>query len=343
LFADKQYKDSERHLWSSRSDVRFISLLPRTIFEGIIIIVITYIFSSSTSYIDESSQILFSLVVFAKSLPYLQAILTNYTLVSSSSNVTLRIIKNIEKNLKYRNSITTNNSIEYQSNIDTQLNDNELLSLNNISFFYQGKKEAKNNGKGREVEIINNFSYSFKIGESYFLRGNSGSGKSTLLDIISSILTPTSGEVVYKKELTSKGKFNLENLEYVSQNLYIPTMTIREYFSIGTDIVPSDEQIFEAIKLVNLEEIILSLDYGLDTLLTHNAFTLSGGQRQRLLISKMFIRQPSLLILDEGLTGIEQKLAKQILSDLSSRTNSTIITTAHDLSIVPETFKQILI
>lgn len=97
----------------------------------------------------------------------------------------------------------------------------------------------------------------------------------------------------------------------------------------------SDEEIFKALEIAQLRDMLDGMKDGLDTIVGHHGIRLSGGQRQRLSIARMIIADPAVVIFDESTSALdvhtEAKLYASIIPILKDK---TVITIAHRLSTV---------
>lgn len=131
--------------------------------------------------------------------------------------------------------------------------------------------------------------------------GMSGSGKTTLINLLSGFYTPnTGGFTVQGHELP-----NLDLADWRKQVLYIPQSpyvfsdTLRNNIAFYTPDV-SDEEIYEAIKVVGLERLVAELPEGLDTKIGSGKRALSGGQAQRIALARAFLdKKRKVMIFDE--------------------------------------------
>ncbi len=322
FLADEDYKNSEKKLWNSKTDARFISLLPKSIFEFLVAILCLIFLSNSGDKLFNDAKIIIIVIAFIRTFPFIVIMLSNLNLISSSLSVSEKIILNLNK--YFKNEIIKSKTINYQS-----YNKKKLIELDNISFTYETNDEKN--------IIFKDFSYVFQRNKSYFIKGKSGSGKSTLFDIIADLQEPTRGNINLFNNKNGI-KDNPISIEYISQSFVLPTITIREFFKLGKQSYLSEKDIYQSLKIVELDKIVLNLKNQLDTILVHNAFKLSGGQKQRLLIANLFLSQPDLIIIDEGLTGVHQDLSTQILKQIRMKTKSTLLVTSHDSSIIPKEY-----
>ena len=104
--------------------------------------------------------------------------------------------------------------------------------------------------------------------------------------------------------------------------------TIRENITCGHEI--SDEQIWEAVRIAQLEEWIKSLPEGLDTFTGVRGDNVSGGQAQRVCIARAIVQNPKVLILDEATSALDMETSAHLIQALQNWwKNRTVISIAH--------------
>tara|TARA_A100001388_G_scaffold237608_1_gene192024 strand:- start:784 stop:2463 length:1680 start_codon:yes stop_codon:yes gene_type:complete len=180
-------------------------------------------------------------------------------------------------------------------------------------------------------EILKNCSLTINFGEIIKIIGPSGAGKSTLLDVIAGILPP------------EKGKFSMDGKEffpYLSRDFpslvgYVPQFIslIDESLSynITLELNPDKAKLWKAIKKSQLTKFVKNLTNGLDTILGEGGEGISGGQRQRIGIARALYREPSLLILDEVTSSLDNKTATEIMNQIySMRGEVSILFVTHN-------------
>lgn len=199
------------------------------------------------------------------------------------------------------------------------------------------KKASKNfPSGGSTTQALKSVSLNIKEGEFVAIMGPSGSGKSTLLNLISSIDTPSSGQVIYKRknlhELNDKQRAQYRNKDvgFIFQEFHLkPSMNVVEnillptYFDSNNKATKKD-----AIKL--LEEV------GLQDKIDSRVDELSGGQKQRVAIARALINKPKILIGDEPTGNLDTKTGKTIidlLKKLHKTHKTTLIIATHDAQI----------
>lgn len=186
---------------------------------------------------------------------------------------------------------------------------------------------------------IENLNCIFSQGQNVAVIGPSGSGKSTFIKIVAGLLRPTSGDLLFSG---ANGTFLSRNLEigiaYVPQNVHVITGTIKENILLGIKASEiSENDLFEVLRIVQLDTFIRKLPHGVETLLGSGHQLLSGGQTQRIGIARALITKPSILILDEATNSIDSNMESEILFGirnylLKSANNAIIFHVTHRLS-----------
>jgi ATP-binding cassette subfamily C protein len=217
-------------------------------------------------------------------------------------------------------------SLKVESSGERCLESREIdIELKGVNFSY-------GNGKN----ILESISLTISKGSKIALIGASGSGKTTLAQLISGFYEKCSGEIFYN-EIESQ-ELNKKSLrEKIFLVLQMPTLfnaSLRFNISMGEEGI-SDEEIYRALHIAQLSDMIEGMSEGLETIVGHHGIRLSGGQRQRLSIARMIIADPSVIIFDESTSALdvhtEAALQAQLQDILKEK---TVITIAHRLSTV---------
>ncbi len=192
---------------------------------------------------------------------------------------------------------------------------------------------------GGTRRALDGVSLTIQHGQTIGVAGRSGSGKSTWLRCMLRLLHPASGEVlVGGVPISALSREDIgKHIGYVSQQPFVFSGTVKDNVAYGCGAV-TEEQLQSACRKAHIHEEIASLPKGYDTLLTERGGNLSGGQRQRLALARMFLKNPSVIILDEGtsaLDNISERRVREAIEEL--RVNRTVIMVAHRLSTLNET------
>ena len=121
---------------------------------------------------------------------------------------------------------------------------------------------------------------------------------------------------------------------YVSQNIYLTDDTIKRNIAFALpDEKINDIAVKKAVTNAKLDNLIGSLNNGLDTKVGEFGDRVSGGQRQRIAIARALYKDPSVLILDECTNSLDLNSEKQIIDEVNSfKGKKTIIMITHRLS-----------
>ncbi|EUJ51886.1 putative ABC lipid transporter [Listeria fleischmannii FSL S10-1203] len=97
----------------------------------------------------------------------------------------------------------------------------------------------------------------------------------------------------------------------------------------------TDEEIYDVIRLANLEDVVRNMEAGLDTIIGERGVKLSGGQKQRLAIARMFLKNPPILILDEATSALDTETERVIQESLDKLADGrTTLIIAHRLATI---------
>ncbi|MGG3837791.1 ABC transporter ATP-binding protein [Paenibacillus thiaminolyticus] len=193
-----------------------------------------------------------------------------------------------------------------------------------------------NFGYENKEKILNGIDLSIRAGETVALVGPSGAGKTTLCSLLPRFYEIDEGSISI--DGTDIRKITLESLRshigIVQQDVFLFDGTIRENISYGK-LGASEEEIWEAARKAQLEDLILSLEEGMDTLIGERGVKLSGGQKQRLSIARMFLKNPAILILDEATSALDTETEAAIQEALAALSKGrTTLVIAHRLATI---------
>ena len=199
--------------------------------------------------------------------------------------------------------------------------DFESISLQHVHFSYEKNRD----------EILNDFNFTLHKGECIGFTGPSGCGKSTVLKVLLSLYPITEGKIticsqVREEELNS-GYRHL--FSYVPQGNQLMLGTVRDVVTFSN--VDNEEQIWKALDVACASEFVKNLPNGLDTQLKEQGSGISEGQMQRLAIARAIYSNRPILLLDEATSALDVNTEKQVLSNLKSLKDMTVIIVTHRL------------
>lgn len=191
-------------------------------------------------------------------------------------------------------------------------------------------------GYENHAHVLKDIDLRIRAGETVALVGPSGAGKSTLCSLIPRFYEIDEGAVTIDgMDIRRMTQQSLRGqIGIVQQDVFLFNGTIRENIAYGR-LGATEEEIWEAARKANLEQMLKALPEGLDTFIGERGLKLSGGQRQRLSIARIFLKNPPILILDEATSALDTETEQQIqqaLEELSH--NRTTLIIAHRLATI---------
>lgn len=179
-----------------------------------------------------------------------------------------------------------------------------------------------------DTTVLKNFTYTFEAGKFYTILGPSGCGKTTVLKMIGGFIHPTKGDVLFDDKKMNGIDANARKVNTVFQDYALfPHLNVYENIAFGLRIKRApknimDQKVTQALKLVSLEDFK-----------KRDIAALSGGQRQRVAIARAIVNEPSILLLDEPLSALDQNLRVDMqyeLKEIQKELGITFIFVTHD-------------
>ena len=316
----KKYNDESHQIFVKE---RFLSILPKIIFEFLTILFLVLLVYFCFNYYENKNELIIVLSAFSlvsiRLLPVINSILYSLQTLRFNSPVINNLYKiyfetENEKERKVENSITFTKSLE----------------LKNLYYKY----------KGTQVNILDNLNLKIKKGDIVSISGASGSGKTSLLNIIMGILNIEKGELFFDdNKIDNKKDFNLTNLSFVPQSTFIFDENIINNIILDRKF---DETKFQkTLEYSGLNDFYYNLK-NKEKSLGESGIKISGGQMQRISIARAIYRNPDLIVLDEPTSSIDKKISDQVfdnLKKLNKDTDCTLILVTHNP--IPKNFATI--
>jgi ATP-binding cassette subfamily B protein len=192
---------------------------------------------------------------------------------------------------------------------------------------------------GKRKRGLDGVSVAIRHGETIGVAGRSGCGKSTWLRVLMRLTHPSGGRAWLGGvpiESISREAIG-ELIGYVGQNPFVFAGSISENIAYGREDATEDA-IRHAAEMACIHDEILEMPGGYQAHVAERGQNLSGGQRQRIALARVFLKNPPILILDEGtsaLDNINERRVQQAIN--AARTDRTVILVAHRLSTLYDT------
>lgn len=168
-------------------------------------------------------------------------------------------------------------------------------------------------------------------GERVAVLGRNGAGKSTLLQALAGNMDLTQGLVT----LDGVAMQHIDpadvrrDVGLLSQNARLFHGTLRENLTLGASHA-SDREILAALAATGALEFVQQLPKGMDHVILEGGAGLSGGQRQSLLLTRLLLRQPQVLLLDEPTASLDEASERKLIHTLAARTaGGTLVIATH--------------
>ncbi|MBW2656334.1 MAG: ABC transporter ATP-binding protein, partial [Deltaproteobacteria bacterium] len=217
-----------------------------------------------------------------------------------------------------------------------------VLEIENVSASYTGKETEK---------VLENIDLKIRRGRTVALVGESGSGKSTLARVITGLLPPLEGKVIYGgKELPPALKSRKPETLRIMQMIYQmpdtalnPRQRVRDVigrpltFYFGMKGKEKDDRIRELLEKIELSPKKYKDRYPAE---------LSGGEKQRVCIARALAAKPEMIICDEVTSALDQLVAEEILKllqDLQNELSVSYLFITHDLATVKAISDEIVV
>jgi ATP-binding cassette subfamily B protein len=233
-------------------------------------------------------------------------------------------IKNIEKNMK----ILSDNEIKEEKFGSQSLSSiNGVVEFNNVSFKYENSKF-----------FLKNISFKNFPNRKTALVGKSGSGKSTIMKLMLHYYDNYSGSIkidgIDLKEIDKKSL--IDNISVVYQDPFIFNLSIKDNILLSNEDATNEE--FEnACKKAKLDEFVLQMPDGYDTIINDKSTNLSGGQKQRIAIARAIIKNSKIILFDEPTSALDKEnteYIKDLIDELS--VDKTVIVVSHDMKLIKD-------
>lgn len=202
--------------------------------------------------------------------------------------------------------------------------DNEFsaVKLDNVCFKYKDDDRES---------VLENVSFVINKGENLAFTGHSGCGKSTVLKLLMCLYHCDGGRIMIQKtdgtETELTGRWH-RLFAYVPQGNHLMNGTIHDIIAFS-DKEADEDRIRSALKISCAEEFVSELENGTDTVLGERGAGLSEGQMQRIAVARAIYSDAPVLLLDEATSSLDEATEKQLLENIRSMTDKTVLIVTH--------------
>jgi ATP-binding cassette subfamily B protein len=206
-------------------------------------------------------------------------------------------------------------------------------------FESEGLRVDYRTADGQTKRALDGVNLTIYQGETIGVAGRSGCGKSTWLKVMMRLTHPSAGLVRLGGvpiDFVSREAIG-DLIGYVGQNPFVFSGTIAENIAYGREHA-TDEEIRRAARMACIHEEIMAMPGGYGASVAERGQNLSGGQRQRLALARVFLKNPPILILDEGTSALDNISERNVQRAIhKARADRTVILVAHRLSTLLDT------
>ncbi|MDO8211246.1 ABC transporter ATP-binding protein [Conexibacter sp. CPCC 206217] len=213
---------------------------------------------------------------------------------------------------------------------DDRASRGRAVSFDDVSFVYRDGDGAV------RTRVLDGLALDIGAGETHAIVGPTGAGKSTVVKLLLRLYDADGGTVAIDGVPVPELSFEAlrGTIGYVGQDTFLFDGSVADNLRYGEPDA-TDEQLRTAAEQAEAHDFVAALPQGYDTPVGERGVRLSGGQRQRLTIARALVRDPSILVLDEATSAVDNETEAAIQRSLLrvSRERTTIVI-AHRLSTI---------
>ncbi|WP_316835256.1 ABC transporter ATP-binding protein [Pedobacter nutrimenti] len=201
--------------------------------------------------------------------------------------------------------------------IETVLNTEEVPESGTITDVLAGAVEMKNVSISYgQKPALKGISFSLKAGSKTAVIGPTAAGKTQLLYILTGLIPPESGEVLFDGHPIADYQQEAfhQQVGFVFQDSIMFNLSIRENIAFSDTV--TDESLEKAIETAELKEFINGLPDKLNTIISERGSSLSGGQKQRIMLARALAVNPKVLLLDDFTARVDTNTEQRILANV---------------------------
>jgi ATP-binding cassette subfamily B protein len=180
-----------------------------------------------------------------------------------------------------------------------------LIEVSDVNLAYGDKR------------VLRDVSFTIKPGTKTALIGPTAAGKSQLFYLMTGLLAPTSGAILYDgRPMSDYAKASLyAQIGFVFQDSALFNLTLRENIAFNAQV--DEARLAKAIETAELADFIDTLPQGLETIVSERGTSLSGGQKQRVMLARALAIDPKILFLDDFTARVDNATEAKILANVA--------------------------
>ena len=209
-----------------------------------------------------------------------------------------------------------------------------IIEFQNISVSYPSRPDHN---------VLNDLTFNVRSGEKIGIVGRTGSGKSSLMLALFRILELNKGNIrIDGIDISTLGLETLrKGLQIIPQDPTLFKGSVR--LNLDLEDMFSDTQIWEALKMVGLDDYVSKLDSKLESMVEEGGSNLSVGQRQLICLARAILAKPKILIMDEATASVDFEADRLIQASIKSNfQETTLLCIAHRVNTIAD-FDRILV
>ncbi|RTL48682.1 MAG: ATP-binding cassette domain-containing protein [Hydrotalea sp. AMD] len=261
----------------------------------------------------------------------------SYIFIQASISLSLSFITFYEFKVS-KNRLDSFFELNVEPHVDSIYPDEvQLISLSNINFKFPGSDS-----------LFTNFSFTSEVGKFTVLQGDNGTGKSTLLQLLGGLYMPASGTIRINGDIDFfelKQKNTYVKIGYMPQEIRLFDATIIENIlferfliddvDIKNDFQEKTNLVMKLLQSYNLDKYFDTFPNGLLTVIGEGGINVSGGQKQMIGFTRAIINKPSIILLDEPISSMDE-LSASLLCDAIKiiKAHSIVIAAIHNGSLL---------
>ena len=210
------------------------------------------------------------------------------------------------------------------------------ISFSQVGFAYGTETVGGTKGVEEPPRVLHNFELEIPAGQSIAIVGRTGSGKSTVARLLMRFYDLQQGSILLDgQDIASLTQASLRStIGLVPDEPFLFSTSVHDNIAYGQP-GASRISVEKAARAAQAHEFIVGLENGYDTIIGERGYDLSGGQRQRISLARLFLQNPSVIILDDSTSSIDVEIEERIHRSLQELLKDrTTIVIAHRLSTI---------